>query len=302
MSWNSISLHNPDIDKGTQLARREAEGLKDIYFRHTSDGKGKETYETVDLTDEVTRRVDARTLPLDPIDEHDRYKEVNGKNYIVGYQDVGYGKHVPYLREVLGRNYYSDTKMALIGGKVYEIEFETDPETKRISTYLTTSVGDLFQNDKFLADQTPTQKLELLGKIRKSATYITWYDSGEYNRCQREKESGGPVELDPAKVKNYNFDDGALALYRDLEKKADVPAPANEPIPSHIKEVGIAIVSGGYLGLGLSLYSGGFAAGKARGGTGSSASVPEATQAHAPAKLYRRTGSRNSQSHYRRYN
>lgn len=302
MSWNSISLHNPDIDKGTQLARRQAEGIEDIYFRQTSGDitKPDENPDAVDLTDEVTRRVDARTLPLDPIDEHERYKEVNGKNYIVGYEDVGYGKRVPYLREVLGRNYYSDTKMALIGGKVYEIEFEKDPETKRISTYLTTPVGDLFQNDKFLADQTPAQKLELLGKIRKSATYTTWYDSGEYNRYQREKESGEPAELDPAKVKSYNFDEGALALYQDLEKKAGAPAPANEPMPRNIKEVGVAIATGSFLGLGISLYSGGFAAGRVRG-TGSNVAVPEAKEIHAPAKLYRRTGSRNYQPQYRRY-
>ena len=260
MSWNSIILSNPDIDKGSQLARRQAEGLDDIYFRQTSGDitKPDET-DAVDMTDEVTRRVDPKKLPLDPIGEHESYKLVNGKNYRVGYEDVGGGKRVPYLQEVLGRGHYSDTKMALIGGKVYEIEFEKDPETKRISTYLTTPVGDLFQNDKFLADQTPAQKLELLGKIRKSATYTTWYDSGEYNRYHREKYEGEKnPELDPAKVRSYDFDPGVMTLYRDIEKKAG--SPAAEPLPTDLRQLSMAGAVGSSLGLGMALYAGSFAA------------------------------------------
>lgn len=283
MSWNSISLMNPDIDKGSQLARRQAEGIEDIYFSHTSEGKGKESYDTVDLSDEVTRKVDARTLPLDTIEEHERYKEVNGKNYLVGYQDVGYGKHVPYLREVLGRNYYSDTKMALIGGKLYQIEFEKDPETRKISTFLTTPVGDLFQNDKFLAGQTPAQKLELLGKIRKSATYITWYDSGEYNRYSRAKYDGEiDPQLDPSKVKDYPFDAGALELLRGLEKEE--AQPAKEPLPTGLGQVAFQKGARDGLGIGVAHFVGGFAARPATG-----AFVPEGgTPIVAPKSTRRR--------------
>lgn len=294
MSWNSVMLSNPDIDKGSQLARRQAEGIEDIYFRQTSGDitKPDENPDAVDLTDEVTRRVDPKTLPLDPIGEHERYKEVNGKNYLVSYEDVGGGKQVPYLREVISRGYYSDTKMALIGGKLYEIEFEKDPKTKRISTYLTTPVGDLFQNDKFLAGQTPAQKLELLGKIRKSATYTTWYDSGEYNRYHRKKYEGEEnPELDPAKVRNYDFDAGVMTLYRNIEKKAGAPA---EPLPQDFAQLSIAGAIGNCLGMGVSVYAGGFAAKRAASG-GSRNSVPEQVgrtnnqETRPVIKMYRQT-------------
>ena len=265
MSYNSVTLSNPEINEGSQLARRQAEGIEDIYFTPSSGDPTKpdENPDAVDLTDQVTRRVDPTKLPLDPISENETYKVVDGKNYRVRYEDVGGGNHVPYLQEVLGRNYYSDTKMALIGGKVYEIEFEKDPKTKKISTYLTTPVGDLFQNDKFLAGQTPAQKLELLGKIRKSATFSTWYDSGEYNRYHRRKYEGEEnPELDPAKVIHYAFDAGAQKLATDLEKKAGTPA--NEPLPQNLTQASVAMAAGACLGVGVSLYAGGFAAGRAR--------------------------------------
>ncbi len=256
MSYNQAILNNPDIDSGAQLARRSAEGIEDIYFRETSgdltvpeDHPGE-----VDLTDEVTRRVDPTQLPLDPIGEHESYKLVDGKNYRVAYEDVGGGKRVPYLQEVIARGHYSDTKMALIGGKLYEIEFEKDPETKRIRTYLTSSVGDLFQNDRFLQGQTPAQKLELLGKIRKSATFITWYDSGEYNRWHRQKYEGeASPELDPGKVRSYAFDSECRKLEGELKKKVGTPA-APGPGPGVIHDLAAARSSGNFLGLSMLFY------------------------------------------------
>jgi len=256
MSYNQAILNNPDIDSGLQLARRAAEGIEDIYFRETSgditvpeDRPGE-----VDMTDEVTRRVDPTKLPLDPIGEHESYKLVDGKNYRVAYEDVGGGERVPYLQEVIARGYYSDKKMVLIGGKVYEIEFEKDPETKKISTYLTSSVGDLFQNDRFLQGQTPAQKLELLGKIRKSATFITWYDSGEYNRYHRQKYEGETnPELDPQKVRSYAFDGECQKLEGQLKKEVGTPAA---PLPSsgETRDLAASRSSGDYLGLSMSFF------------------------------------------------
>lgn len=308
-SYSSAILNNPDIDNGVQLARRQAEGIEDLYFHETAgDNSSLDDHpDQVDLTDEVTRRVDPATLPLDPIDEHESYKEVNGKNYLVGHADVGGGKHVPYLREVLGRGYYSDTKMALIGGKLYEIEFEKDPETRRIKTYLTSSVGDLFSNDQFLKDQTPAQKLELLGKIRKSATFRTWYDSGEYNRYSRQKYDGEVnPELDPTKVRDYAFDDGATKLEDDLKKQAG--QPAKDPLSNGLQQVSSGPAAGIGPVLGVALYVGGTAVRKNAGGTVSEDGKPLA----APQPIYRRvqwrpqpkqlTSSYDSPRNWRRFN
>ncbi|HKX13280.1 MAG TPA: hypothetical protein VJP40_09020 [bacterium] len=264
MSYNNVTLGNPGINEGSQLARRKADGIEDIYFTHTSGTitQSDDHPDQVDLTDEVTRRVDPTKLPLDPIAEHESYKLVDGKNYRVRYEDVGGGNRVPYLQEVISRGQYSDTKMALIGGKVYEIEFEKDPETKRISTYLTTPVGDLFQNDKFLQGQNPAQKLELLGKIRKSATFVTWYDSGEYNRYHRKKYDGEEnPELDPAKVRSYDFDDATAKLEGDLKKQVGVPAKL--PLPTELSEVDMATAAAMGAIMGVALYAGSFATKKA---------------------------------------
>ena len=261
MSYNSVSLSNPDINQGSQLARRQAEGLEDIYVLQSSGDitKREENPDDVDLTDEVTRRVDPSKLPLDPIGEHEDYKVVDGKNYRVRYEDVGGGKKIPYLQQVEGRGQYSDTKMVLIGGKVYEVEFEKDPETKRISTYVTSSVGELFQNDRFLADHSPAQKLALLGKIRKAATYSTWYDSGEYNRYHREKYDGEEnPELDPAKVRQYDFDPEAKKIQAKLEKDAAVDNAT--PLPSNLQEIGAGMAMGSVLGIGVAYYMSEFAA------------------------------------------
>lgn len=263
MSYSSVLSFNPDINKDSFLERRQAEGIEDIYFVNVlQKGEAPADPITVDLHDEVTRKVDAKTLPLDDLKGQD-YVMVGDKNYRVGSVDVGGGHHVPVLREVLGRREYADETMVLIGGKLYQLERQVDPKTLRVSTYLTSTVGDLFSNDKFLADQSPAQKLELLGKIKKSATFFTWYDSGDYDRFSREKYDGEKnAQLDPAKVKHYDLGADAQKIEAGLKKAVGTPDAA--PLPPGAEFL-IAQSVGMILGIGIAAY----AAGNARKATGS---------------------------------
>lgn len=70
MSFFNVTSSNPDIDKGSQLARRQAAGIEDIFFTDTSGDitKKEDKPGQVDLTDEVTRRVDPAQIPIDNTD------------------------------------------------------------------------------------------------------------------------------------------------------------------------------------------------------------------------------------------
>lgn len=153
-----------------------------------------------------------------------------------------------------------DRKYVLVGGKLYEIEFEKDKQGKLLNTYLTTSVGDLLNGDKFLKDASPAKKLEMLGKIQKASTFMTWYESGDYAAWIRSKNGGDP-EVHAEDVKQFGLDEDLQKVEGDLEKQAgkkNQPAP----LPRTLQEIAAAKAFSQGVGLGMAFFVGALFSGK----------------------------------------
>ena len=232
MSYFDVVSSNPDINSGRQLADRQADGVEDIYFLNLSGDvtAPKDKLDKVDMDDRVVRRIDPKKLNVDKTDKF--YLDDNYWRYVPKTQTLKDGSTLQIWQRV-DRQQSDDRKYALIGGKLYEVEFEKDG-----NAYLTTQVKDLFQNPGFLRDASASEKLAMLQKIERASAYLSFYQSGERYRNLVEKSSGDTSwitesQLKPRKLEN---DEAVQKLENELKRQTPNKTP-QAPLPKKPGEI-----------------------------------------------------------------